>query len=119
MKMIAYTLAVIALAGVTPGMAANYTWTGNAADDWDNGYNWSSMSCSGGGCYPQTTDHDAQISDGGDINLVTEEIDDLEIQGDVDFAGSSDTLTVDSITIVGGASADTVVTITGATIQTD
>ena len=121
MKALTYALALITLAAVTPGMAAVFTWTGNyLGDDWDQGDNWYSASCMGRGCYPKTTDDDAQITEDARVLLVDEEIDSLTIQSEeVVFDGNSVTLTVNLIIIAGGEFEDTNVEISGATIQTD
>ncbi|MCC7293699.1 MAG: hypothetical protein IT449_16700 [Phycisphaerales bacterium] len=85
-------------------MRATYTWTGNGSNDrWDNIANWSYV----GGGYPDDCNDDAVVpfvSGGYDVVLITESIDDLTMEGSLDLTAASgdDTLTVDSLTIVGG-----------------
>ena len=86
-------------------MRTSYTWSGGGGGNhrWDGSMNWSGP----GGC-PSTCYDNAiipYVNGGYDVTLVTEEIDDLTIDGDVELSapGSSDvTLTVESLTIVGG-----------------
>lgn len=105
-------------------LGQSYYWTGNGVDDdWSNNENWDCRGtcfCFQGDCgYPDDTGDDAWIpSTAGpfQVDLITEVIDDMTIDNDVDFGsetGSPVTLTVDSLTICG----DSVVTITGATIK--
>jgi len=78
-----------------------YTWDGSASDDWDNSQNWTASAGLG---YPDDCSDDATIPSGDwAIDLITETIDDLAIEGDVHFdkTGLSATLTADSLTIVG------------------
>ena len=126
MKALTYALALIVLVGVTPAMALVFTWTGAGEDGWwTNADNWERTGCLGGTCYPQTTDDDAQILVADDEWLevtlpADEEIDSLTIRGyQVWLSGFSKTLTVNSIVIAGGASAETTLFANGVTIETD
>jgi len=114
------TACMVMLVVVSVGFAGSFTWTGNGSDDdWDTTANWTSSSCMG--CYPDDTGDDATIPTpacctGYAVNLITESIDDLTIEGDVDFSGASGdpVLTVDSVTIIGPA----VLTMSDASIRT-
>ncbi|MFH1746517.1 MAG: hypothetical protein ABIG44_05665 [Planctomycetota bacterium] len=122
MKMITYPLLLIALVAVTPGMADIFIWTdGDFYDhEWDDVDNWASMTCFGPSCWPHTTNDDAVIDGTWTVDLVDEEIDSLSVVGTVTFGGDdTPTLTVNSIIIAGGTSADTEVTISDATIETN
>ena len=88
-------------------LRASFTWAGHGSDDnWDTPGNWLSACCSG--TYPDGHHDDANVpasESGFTINLITEAIDDLSIEGDVDFhsKGGNVVMTVDSLTIVGPA----------------
>ncbi|GMU38648.1 MAG: hypothetical protein KJ057_16580 [Phycisphaerae bacterium] len=100
-------LGFVLLSGALLG--ASFTWTGNGGDDaWSTTANWFSAGCAF--CFPDDTGDDALIPSGSwTVDLVDgagdpdEEIDDLTIEGDVDFGvvSGSPTLKVDSLTIVG------------------
>ena len=117
-----FTLKVLGLAcaaGLCLG--ASFTWTAGGEDDyWTNGNNWEETGI--GDClYPCTTNDDATIpyvSGGYTVVLTEEVIDDLTIAGSVTFSSPSGTpaLVVESLNI-GAASAETVITISGATIS--
>ncbi len=91
-----------------PALAA-FTWSGAGADDdWDNCENWvpDNDPCS---TYPDDTGDDAVIPEAGSpwtVNLVTESIGALTINGDTDFTG--DDLTTTSVTFSAGDSGLTV-----------
>jgi hypothetical protein len=108
--------AFAATCGTALGLA--FTWTGGDGD-WDDENNWTpTTSCSYLECYPQSTSDDATVSGDVTVTLVEVEIDDLTISnsgqsdGGPTFDGGED-LVCDTITIVGGANADTVATVTG------
>ncbi|MBU0637870.1 MAG: hypothetical protein KKB50_03325 [Planctomycetes bacterium] len=115
-------LAVLAI-GCTGALAlaATYTyWGAGPDDDWDTCKNWILVGI--GTCSPSTTSDDATIPSAGStwsINLVTAEMDDLTIAGSVDFAspGSTQTLTVNSLTI-DGSGGEVVITIDGVILET-
>lgn len=108
-------LAVTALACAAHGNT--YLWTaGGVTDYWDNNSNWTPILTPG--THPNASTDDAIISNtsgGDDVELITEDIDDLTISDDVNFTpkSGSPTLTVDRFSISGA-----VVTISGATIET-
>ena len=124
MRVRTLTLKLLALACTATCMGATFTWTaGGADDDWDNTDNWFATGCLD--CYPDDTNDDATIpytAGGYTVDLVTESIDDFAIAGSVDFYSASggvpQTLTVQSLSI-GAASAETVITISGATISVE
>lgn len=85
-------------------LRATYTWTGSGSNDhWDNVANWSFP----GGGWPDDCYDDAVIPSsvyGFAVELVTEQIDDLTIEGDAAFSSQTpaiETLTVDSLTLIG------------------
>ena len=108
--------AVAATSGTA--LALSFTWTGSDGD-WDDENNWTpATSCSYFECYPQSTSDDATISEDVTVTLVEVTIDDLTISNDGQTHGGptfdgGKTLTCDTVTIVGGANADTVATVTG------
>lgn len=127
----AIRMGVIALTLVAGVAAADmFTWTGGGAnDDWDDTDNWSSSALSQ---FPDDSNDDADVPSSGspwDVDLISDgaspddpqcyHIEDLTIEGDVDFGdGSNDdaVLCVDSLIITGEA----VVTINdGAKILTE
>ncbi|HNQ21460.1 MAG TPA: hypothetical protein PKK06_00015 [Phycisphaerae bacterium] len=85
-------------------LGALYTWTGGGPDnDWDTSANWFTY---GQRPYPSTTSDDAVFpydQNGWTVNLITEQIDDLNVNATTQFAsgGGTVTLTVDSLTING------------------
>ena len=103
------------------GLATTFTWTGEGADDdWTTCDNWEIIGQNA--CYPSLTGDDIYIWEDGspwDIDLVTEEVDDMYILGDVDFGVESGTptLTVDQLTLQAPDDAAMSVTISGATIR--
>jgi len=110
-----------AMATIAGAAYANtYIWDGAGANDyWDNSANWDPLVIPG--TYPNADTDDAIIpATGGphDVQLITEQIDDLTITGSVDLTPKSGTptLTLDTLTISGGTSG-TVAAISGATIS--
>ncbi len=117
MQRLKVTLKLLGMACAALCLGATFTWTGEGLDyDWDTCDNWAAVGIPPQ-CYPSTESDDAAIpyTEGGwTINLIEEQIEDLTIQGSVDFYPASTpalrTLWVESLTIDAG-SADTVVTI--------
>ncbi len=119
-KMIRCALAALMVLGA-PALATLYEWTGAGAnDEWDNYQNWDCGAACDPTSYPSTTNDDAIVDTTDTINLTDETIDDLSI----DNPGSNDgptfdgqdselSLTCDTITISGGGSYYTEVTLTG------
>ena len=116
---IAEALCAILLAA--GGLAWDYEWTGDVNSDWNNADNWKESGLEG---YPDDTGDDAKFPESArryDVNLITEEIDDLSIFNSYNFTASSGSpmLEVDSLSISTADVEDTVVvTISGATIVT-
>lgn len=101
-------------------LGAAFVWDGGGANDtWSTVENWDCPNEPAG--YPDDTGDDATIpftSGGYLVDLTTESINDLTIEGNVDFdtAGGATTLTVDSL-IIDGSSNAIVVKITSTTIR--
>jgi len=117
-KMIRCALAALMLLGA-PAMATVYTWTGGNGD-WDDYTKWSCAPSCDPTSYPSTTDDDVVINSAVTIVLTTETIDDLSIgnpgsNGGPTFTGDGSvaTLTCDTVSISGGASHYTLVTLQG------
>ena len=119
MQRLKVTLRLLGMACAALCLAASFTWVGQGEDedyDWDTCDNWAAVGIPPQ-CYPSTESDDATIpyTEGGwTINLIDEQIEDLTIEGSVDFYPASTPglrrLQVESLTIDAG-SADTVVTI--------
>ena len=100
------------------GLAATFTWVGQGEGDrWDTCDNWAAVGLPLQ-CYPSTDSGDATIpyvEGGWTVDLIdVDRMDDLTIAGSVDFAPADPngvTLVANSLTIVGGLSTETVVTI--------
>ena len=100
---------------------STWEWDGSGGtDSWSLCPNWTVLAGMPQVCYPSTGNDDVIIPTAGsawDVDLITDTIDDLTIEDDVNFGADSGTptLTVDSFSISGPA----IVTITGATIVTN
>lgn len=104
-----------------PMMRTSYTWTGNgSSDDWNVTANWAT---SGGFGYPSSSADDATFTSSAGPDLeASHTIDDLSVSNagvTFDAFENDRTLTCDTVTISGGASAAEVIVIDRAGVETD